>query len=305
MGINTEEIIKGPKKAMRVVRKLVNRKGGGGKKRRDILGYIARYPECTAYEIAKEIYGDPLTYYKTVVFHLEKLREVSKQLEPTEWGALLDEKKRELDGAVLIKLTDAGKDLCILEGIEAPSGRVNEFIEELHHKLSGGLERDQVKKLRKLLNDDVFNTATEIEMGAGGYPLPKLELLYAVWYYGKMQEFKNWVSTEEFYKSLSSLFPKQVLKKAIKNRVKVEKAIIKLLSKLDPTIQIVEKYGVKQEFDELFKFFSGIIPRDQTMGKILGEASQNYSFKIMMPHLIPALLMNDRDFKKYWKKLMV
>lgn len=165
--------------AIKEFRKLTDPEKRGGQIRRQILGYLIKYPKSTAYEIAGEVYGDPPgKYYKNVVHHLKKLFDVSKQLSATKYGALLYTEKRKVMKMYkdrdhkprakprvmsrLIKLTDGGIQLCAAEGIETPSDRAYKFILALNHKLELPLEPSKIIKLRTLLSDRALDTLNKI-----------------------------------------------------------------------------------------------------------------------------------------------
>jgi DNA-binding transcriptional ArsR family regulator len=272
--------MKESEEAIKMFRALIDPEDEGGRRRREILAYIAKNPGCNAYEIARDVYGSPpLKYYKSVTFHLDKLREVSERLKNSpSWGPLFEEKEER--GVIKISLTEKGRELCRAEGIEAPTGRTEEFIRQFHQK--SPLTPDKIKEFRRLLSDPVMDALEAINQEwtkrMGVLKSGTLELSI------KRSEIQNivgdevlrvlqpiwWYEAEKEVKALAPDFAKRVSAKGCERTLR---AGIRYLPKTLPAVKlhveegfvvhpIVEKGGLQENFEELMKFTNEVIAQD-------------------------------------------
>jgi len=262
-------------------RKLVDPKDEGGRRRREILAYIAKNPGCNAYEIARDVYGNPpLKYYKSVTFHLDKIREVSKRLSGSPYGPLLEEKEEE--GVIKIWLTEKGLDLCRAEGIEAPTGRAEEFIRQFHQRLKFPLTPDKIRELRRLLSDPVMDALEAINQewtktigvwksGALEFSIRRseiqstvgdevLKVLQPIWWYEAEKEVKTFAP--DFARGISAKGCERTLRAGIRYLPKTLPAVKLHVEKGFVVHPIVEEKGLQESFEELVKFTSEVIAQD-------------------------------------------
>ena len=239
----------------REFRELVNQQKRGGRRRHEILSYIAKNPGATPYKITKRIFGEEVPlHYKAVLEHLKKLEKI---------GVVI--KTRREDGAYKISLTEDGKYLCISAGVELPSKGAEEFIKLLDN-LSGPLAPAESRKISSLLTDVVWNTSIKVAKIAGGYfhPLPKelklsQQILRALWFYD---------------------IERKVLEK-FKGRLEF---IANDLKKYFITLPLVQERKLEQNFDELAHLLAQLTQRSPLMSDFRDSC---YTMYIMF-RLFPA-----------------
>lgn len=274
------------KEAVREFKSLVDPKDDGGRRRREILSFVGKQPRCTAYKIAKVVYGAPLKCHKTVVYHLTKLREVSNRLGETDYGKLLSETRRK-DGAVEISLTEAGKELCRMEGIKVPSGRVDEFIGGFNRELKLPLVPEQVKKLRELLSDSVIDALCDIagrnrkvvSMLFESTKVPENEvwrILFPLWMYE--------VETREVSRTLKGLVyfyasEMGVGREAKRIAPKTLPEIEAEMRKIYKATPVVEMKGLTDSFKKLIDFFNEILADELRLFILLKKEAVQGEYK--------------------------
>lgn len=124
----------------------------GGRKRLDILRFIASNPGKTAYEIAKEHYPNPLLGYKSVRIHLKMLEDA---------GFVRSVTVRDGRASRVYELTDQGRVQCLRLGISLPSTKAEEIIAEFS-QLSQEPLGPEIREFRAALTENLLEACRDV-----------------------------------------------------------------------------------------------------------------------------------------------
>lgn len=273
-------------------RKLVNPYRRGGAARRKMLEYIAAHPGTSLYKIAKNVFGDGLTYTAQVQSNVKRLAFVD--------GVQLLRMERDERGTHHVYLTEEGRRLCLAEGLQLASGKPWLFITELNRQLDGMLTPSEIAKLESLLTEPVVRTLEEIAEKSKflsvfrpifpNTPLESLSTpLSALWAYGAEKELAQKMDEgiKEIYSSFSLLCELYPLLKNHREWARKEyKRILKridlknLIQQSMYCIPIARKHGTEKQLDELLEFVTPLLERGKEAKLNRGKVEEIYAHRL-------------------------
>jgi hypothetical protein len=297
-------------------KELVKPTAKGGRRRRAILGYIAKNPRATVYRITKEVYGaktsaEVLNQHKNTRFHLDKLEKISGLLGQTEHGALFKENEK---GEILLELTEGGKELCKMEGLEAPSGRADKFVMEFQHRYQL-LELDKIREMRNLLSEEVIDTLHQIaddfnkriaesKIAELGKIVSKRELvlplqsdfnriLYPIWMYEvEAKKFGEQLTSDLVLAGInvaySGILNRKEKRLATRNVPKRLDSVKKDMEKLFIALPVVKEKRLVDVFDGLVNFFDDFAKVNHVFTEDRNAKENDYQQLFTMPLILEA-----------------
>ena len=247
-----------------------------GRRRRELLKFVAENPGATPYQIAKKLYGNPLAYHKTIV---NMLRMFERRV-----PGLFEEKTE--GRARYISLSEKGKDFCKRVGIVPLSAEAESVVKFISSRMPEDkpLTFEESGRLYRALSPEVCETALEVYRLTHRSQKAEVghQILAGIWSYEIEAALKR--EREAKFKPYLEAIVKQfkpAIDRGLISRRDVERTSEKILLEAEKkyeALRVVESAGLAEKFDGLLSLLNSVVLRSPSLEALKEEVMRGHEW---------------------------